>query len=97
MGQEVVARTRYLGKNKRAAAIFKLNQPLADIADAKLEKQAGEHWRGGGTILRSAVLGYETWLLAIVNNDTTPEDVFRLSTLPSVELIHCALPYTLEA
>lgn len=95
MGQEVVARTRYLGKNKRAAMIFKLPQACDEIASAKLEKQAGEHWRSGGTILRTAVLGEETWLLAIVNNDTTSEDAFRLSTNPALELIHCDLPYTL--
>lgn len=95
MGQEVVARTRYLGKNKRAAMIFKLTQACDDIESAKLEKQVGEHWRSGGTILRSAVLSEETWLLAIVNNDTTAEDVFRLSTNPALELIHCDLPYTI--
>ena len=95
MGQEVVARTRYLGRNKRAAMIFRLPAACNEIADAKLEKQAGEHWRSGGTILRAAVLGEETWLLAVVNNDTTSEDSFRLSTNPALELIHCDLPYTL--
>ena len=95
MGQEVVARTRYLGRNKRAAMIFKLPEACDEIATAKLEKQAGEHWRSGGTILRAAVLGEETWILAVVNNDTTPEDSFRLSTNPALELIHCDLPYTL--
>ena len=95
MGQEVVARTRYLGRNKRAAMIFKLPAACDEIATAQLEKQAGEHWRSGGSILRAAVLGEETWLLAIVNNDTTPEDSFRLSTNPALELIHCELPYTL--
>ncbi|GGF75467.1 CAF17-like 4Fe-4S cluster assembly/insertion protein YgfZ [Alteromonas lipolytica] len=95
MGQEVVARTRYLGKNKRAAMIFKLDGAVTDINGAVLEKQAGEHWRSGGTILRAAVLGNETWLLAIVNNDTTDADAFRLSSIPSSELIHCDLPYTL--
>lgn len=95
MGQEVVARTRYLGKNKRAAMIFKLPEAVTDIAAAGLEKRAGEHWRSGGTILRTAVLGEETWILAIVSNDTSTDDAFRLTTNPAIELIHCDLPYTL--
>ncbi|NVK54626.1 MAG: glycine cleavage system protein T [Alteromonadaceae bacterium] len=101
MGQEVVARTRYLGKNKRAAMVFKLNTALSSVQTTndeavQLEKQAGEHWRSGGTILQLAELGEETWILAIVNNNTTFDDVFRLSTFTSAELIHCDLPYTLD-
>ncbi|MDC8832744.1 CAF17-like 4Fe-4S cluster assembly/insertion protein YgfZ [Alteromonas gilva] len=105
MGQEVVARTRYLGKNKRAAMVFKLDTAIAAEASSgaaaadgaiQLEKQAGEHWRSGGTILQLAELGEETWILAIVNNNTSADDAFRLSTFTAAELIHCDLPYTLD-
>lgn len=96
MGQEVVARTRYLGRNKRAAYIFRVDEPLEDIASKQLEKQLGEHWRGGGTILNAATLGDESWILAVLSNDTTTEDVFRLAENPASQLIPVDLPYTLE-
>lgn len=96
MGQEVVARTRYLGKNKRAAYIFKANSQMNDVENASLEMAIGDHWRTGGTILRYACLANETWLLAIVNNTTSQQDKFRLSTFPDITLIHGELPYTLE-
>ncbi len=96
MGQEVVARTRYLGRNKRAAYIFRTKQAVDNIEQKQLEKQLGENWRGGGTVLKAATLGQESWILAVLSNDTTAEDTFRLAENPDVRLIHCDLPYRLE-
>lgn len=96
MGQEVVARTKYLGKNKRAAFIFRVPEALQLSDDALLEKELAGNWRRGGAIIRSATLSEETWLMAVLNNDTSEEDVFRVKgkALPTFS---CEpLPYSIE-
>lgn len=70
MGQEVVARTKYLGKNKRAAFILKCDSDCLAEAGDLLEIQVGENWRRGGTVIRSALFNGETWLLAVLSNDS---------------------------
>ncbi len=96
MGQEVVARTRYLGKNKRAAYVFCVPEVLTVEAETQLEKQLGENWRRGGAVIRHAQLGSETWLMAILNNDTTEQDVFRVKDTSSPVFTCRSLPYSVE-
>jgi len=96
MGQEVVARTKYLGKNKRGAFIFRLGAGVPLPADAMVEKKIGENWRRGGAVIRSAILGEETWLLAVLNNDTENEDIFRLASAHEYEFSIQPLPYIVE-
>ncbi|QCZ93021.1 tRNA-modifying protein YgfZ [Salinimonas iocasae] len=96
MGQEVVARTRYLGKNKRAAYVFCVPASLSVEPDAMLEKQLGENWRRGGAIIRCAKLGHETWLMAVLNNDTSEQDVFRIKDTSSPTFSCQPLPYSVE-
>ena len=79
MGQEVIARTRYLGKNKRAALVFQWPEATNTQIGATVEKQLGEHWRNAGTIIRCATLGNETWVMAIVANDTQLDEQHRLA------------------
>lgn len=100
MGQEVVARTRYLGRNKRAAYALKattqsLPATSLDIG-VKVDKQLGENWRSGGTVLRSAILGEEVWVLAVLANDTEASAVFRLSGTEQPEFHVEPLPYVLN-
>lgn len=56
MGQEVVARTKFLGKNKRATFLLAGNIPgdLAVNAGDNIEIQIGESWRRGGVVVRAA-------------------------------------------
>lgn len=96
MGQEVVARTRFLGKNKRAAFIFSVDTALPVDDSHTLEKQLGENWRRGGSVIRCATLGEQTWLLAVANNDTQPDEVFRLKDWPDYQFSPKPLPYTIE-
>lgn len=96
MGQEVVARTKYLGKNKRAT--FILHGALSDKAQAgaQLEMQVGENWRRGGVIIRSASVEQQTWLLAVLPNDTEQAAVLRLKDAPEQSFTVDELPYELE-
>ncbi|MFQ3206405.1 MAG: folate-binding protein YgfZ [Glaciecola sp.] len=99
MGQETVARTKFLGRNKRASYIL-IHQGV-DISEAlnpgdALEKQAGDNWRSGGTILQSAVLDDKTVVFGVLANDTQTGDVLRLKALPEHTFEVSALPYKLD-
>ena len=106
MGQEVVARTKFLGRNKRASFILKSDELLADssiAAGKSLEKQAGDNWRSGGTILRGSSLHQDaqphvngTWLLAVLANDTQVGDVLRLKEFPEHQFTVQSLPYEIQ-
>lgn len=96
MGQEVVARTKFLGKNKRAAFILKSSHGVHVTPGEILEAPAGDNWRRGGTVLRAADLNKETWLLAVVANDTEIGSKMRLKEQPETVFTVQSLPYSLE-
>ena len=96
MGQEVVARTRFLGKNKRAAFSFKLEGKVDVTPGDALEKQLGENWRVAGKIIDVAILDNETWFIAVLSNDTTSEDLHRLAENDAITCYPNALPYSIE-
>ncbi len=96
MGQEVVARTRFLGKNKRAAYPFKLNESVTISAKESLEKQLGDNWRLAGNIISSATLANETWLMAVLSNDTQSQDLHRLTGNHEITCYPIDLPYDVE-
>lgn len=97
MGQEVVARTKYLGKNKRAA--YRLfSEGVHTIASGdNLECQVGENWRPAGTILRNAATKNQTWLLAVLAFDTEIGANLRLKSNPSVFFTVLPQPYEVES
>ncbi|MFC3094740.1 hypothetical protein DRW07_12350 [Alteromonas sediminis] len=93
LGQETVARTRYLGKNKRQCYIVK-SQPLhQDLSKpgTPVEMRMGENWRKSGTIIYSACLANEAWSLCVMPNDLTPDAELRIQ--PNFDLSIVALPY----
>ncbi|MBU2877850.1 tRNA-modifying protein YgfZ [Aliiglaciecola lipolytica] len=96
MGQEVVARTKYLGKNKRAAFILKSENTTSVLAGDILEAKMGDNWRRSGTVLRSASLEHGTCVLAILPNDTTAEQIFRAKDTPEQLFTLQPLPYNLD-
>lgn len=93
MGQEVVARTKYLGKNKRAAFILSANDKVTSCAGDLLEMQIGENWRRAGTVLRAASLSDQTWLLAVLPNDLDMTQKLRLKDNPEQTFTLQPLPY----
>jgi folate-binding protein YgfZ len=96
MGQEVVARTKYLGRNKRAGFILKAESSYADLTGELLEYQIGENWRPGGKILRSGVQAQQTWIFAVLANDTQVDSTFRIKSAPDKLFVIQALPYNLQ-
>ncbi len=99
MGQETIARTKFLGRNKRAAFVLigkPVDSSISFDSAMPLEKQAGENWRSGGTVLRSASADNCSMLLAVLANDTQIGDVLRLKAFPEQKFEVQALPYTLD-
>jgi folate-binding protein YgfZ len=79
MGQETVARTRYLGKNKRAlfTATLKANNLQAKKVESghAVYLRMGEHWRKSGTVVNVAQQDDTVWLSIVLPNDVLPNDV----------------------
>lgn len=99
MGQEVVARTKFLGKNKRATFLLQAsNTELSDVpAGHNIEVQIGDSWRRGGVIVRSALSqSNHLRLLAVMPNDTIPGLVVRLKGT-NTELTVMPMPYELSS
>ena len=95
MGQEVVARTKYLGKNKRAGFILHSQQSIAMQQGDVLEYAIGENWRRAGTVLNHAQYADESWCIAVLPNDLDSQTVLRLKAQPEVTLSIVPTPYTL--
>ena len=97
MGQEVVARTKYLGKNKRAGYILQCEALVSIAAGELLEIQVGDNWRRGGQVLSSGQCDGHTYLFAVLPNDTEIDVPLRLKSQPDIIATTQALPYSLDA
>lgn len=99
MGQETIARTKFLGRNKRAAYILSRRDTTTSaeiVTGMPLEKQAGDNWRSGGTVLQSAELDGKKLILGVLANDTQTGDVLRLKEVPELQFEVSALPYNID-
>jgi folate-binding protein YgfZ len=93
LGQEVVARTHYLGKNKRATYILNSEQPLTCESGEIVEQQVGDNWRRSGTVLNHANYADCAWLLAVLPNNVEADSCFRLKSSPDTLLSLYPLTY----
>ena len=100
LGQETVARMKYLGKNKRALFalssenVTELNNPIS--AGDILEKQLGENWRKAGDVLASYQADNQINIQAVLASDVAEDTLFRLKTQPEVIFSVNQLPYSLN-
>ncbi|SQI35968.1 tRNA-modifying protein ygfZ [Leminorella richardii] len=96
-GQEMVARAKYRGANRRAMYWLEgkaLTQPA--VGD-ELELQLGENWRRTGTVLSSVRLTDDSLRLqAVLNSDLEHDAVLRVRDDATSQLAICPLPYSLE-
>lgn len=89
MGQETVARAKYLGKNKRRLYLLGCPHSVKIAIGSRLKFLTGENWKNTGTVLSSATMQHETLVLAILPNDFNVNDqlniedsVFNIQPLP---------------
>lgn len=94
-GQEMVARAKFRGANKRAMFTLIGHSRHVPVAGDAAERQLGENWRRTGTILAAVRLSDDRVLVQIVmNNDTEEEAVFRIREDEESRLSLFPLPYS---
>ncbi|PIF20709.1 tRNA-modifying protein YgfZ [Candidatus Pantoea floridensis] len=95
-GQEMVARAKFRGANKRA--LYWLAGSASKVPDVggSLELQMGDKWRRTGTVLTGVQLDDgSVWVQVVMNNDLEPESVLRVEGDESGKLTIQPLPYSL--
>lgn len=95
-GQEVVARAKFLGKNKRAMYHLQAEHSQNIDVGLDLELAVGENWRRIGTVVRSAQHDGRLSVLAVLPNDTESNHQFRLKDNHQLSFSMASLPYTLD-
>ena len=95
-GQEMVARAKFRGANKRAMWYLAGTASRVPEAGEDLELKMGENWRRTGTVLAAVQLDDGRLLAQVVmNNDMEPDNVFRVRDDANTLSIE-PLPYSLE-
>lgn len=95
-GQEMVARAKFRGANKRALYWLAGKGSRVPAAADDLELQLGENWRRTGTVLAASQLADGTlWVQAVLNNDLEADSTLRLREDAGGELGIMPLPYSL--
>lgn len=96
-GQEMVARAKFRGANKRALRLLAGSASRVPDAGEDLELQMGENLRRTGTILAAGLLEEGRLVVqAVMNNDLEPDSVLRVRDDASSKLALEPLPYSLE-
>lgn len=97
-GQEMVARAKFRGANKRALYWLEGKAGRVPLAAEDLELQLGENWRRTGTVLAAGKLGDgRLWVQAVLNNDLDADSKLRVRDDAASQLTIKPLPYSLEA
>lgn len=95
-GQEMVARAKYRGANKRALYWLQGSASRVPQAGEDLELKLGENWRRTGTVLAAIQLNDGTLnVQAVLNNDLEADSVLRVRDDEGGMLTIQALPYSL--
>ena len=95
-GQEMVARAKFRGANRRALWYLAGKASRVPEAGEDLELKMGENWRRTGTVLAAVQLDDGRLLVqAVMNNDMEPDSVFRVRDDVNTLSIE-PLPYSLE-
>lgn len=95
-GQEMVARAKFRGANKRALWYLVGKASRVPEAGEDLELKMGDNWRRTGTVLAAVQLDDGRLLVqAVMNNDMEPDSVFRVREDVNTLSIE-PLPYSLE-
>jgi len=96
IGQEMVARMKYLGKNKRATYILTAHSEETPAAGSDIEVQLEQNWRRSGVVVNAVNIHGELSVLAVLPNDITPDDHLRLASDPETQFRVTPLPYSLN-
>lgn len=96
-GQEMVARAKFRGANKRALWSLAGSANRLPEAGEDLELKMGQNWRRTGSVLAAIRLDDDRVLIqAVLNNDLEADSMLRVRDDTSSELAIEPLPYSLE-
>ncbi|MGL9760071.1 MAG: tRNA-modifying protein YgfZ [Symbiopectobacterium sp.] len=96
-GQEMVARAKFRGTNKRALYWLAGTSLRVPEAGEDLELKTGENWRRTGTILAASQLSNGTlWVQAVLNKDLEADSVLSVRNAAESQLSLQPLPYSLS-
>jgi hypothetical protein len=96
IGQEMVARMKYLGKNKRATFILTAQSAETPAAGSDIEVQLEQNWRRSGVVINAVNIHGELAVLAVLPNDISPDAQLRLASEPETRFSIQPLPYSLN-
>jgi folate-binding protein YgfZ len=95
-GQEMVARAKFRGANKRALYWLAGKASKVPEVGGSMELQMGDKWRRTGTVLSGVQLDDgSVWVQVVMNNDLEPDSVLRVEGDESGKLTIQPLPYSL--
>ncbi|QTF09933.1 tRNA-modifying protein YgfZ [Brenneria izadpanahii] len=95
-GQEMVARAKYRGANKRALYWLAGQAGRVPEAGEDLELRLGDNWRRTGTVLAACRLQNESvWVQAVLNNDLEADSTLRVREDADGKLAIQPLPYAI--
>ncbi|MFB6434893.1 MAG: tRNA-modifying protein YgfZ [Candidatus Malihini olakiniferum] len=97
IGQEIVARAKFRGANKRALYWLAGTSSRVPEAGEDLELRMGKNWRRTGKILAAFPLSDSIlWVQAVLNNDLEADSVLRIRDAKESHLTLQPLPYSLS-
>lgn len=96
IGQEMVARTKYRGINKRAMYLLTGDTNNTPTAGATVEIALEQNWRRAGVVVNAVNIAGQLQLLAVLPNDISDTDQFRLADDEQTGLKLQPLPYTIS-
>lgn len=96
MGQEMVARMRYLGKNKRALFIAELDDVIALSPGQDVYREMSGNRRKSGKIIQSQSFDGRTVFQAVLPNDTELTETIYLNEENNTSATLRPLPYSLK-
>ncbi|PVZ83040.1 tRNA-modifying protein YgfZ [Serratia sp. S1B] len=95
-GQEMVARAKFRGANKRAMYWLAGNGNVVPQAGDELELRLGDNWRRTGTVLAASHLADGAlWVQVVMNNDLAAASELRVRGEANSQLSIKSLPYSL--
>lgn len=95
-GQEMVARAKYRGANKRALYWLAGQASRVPEAGDDLELRLGNNWRRTGTVLAACRLHDQSvWVQAVLNNDLEGDSTLRVREDTDGKLAIQPLPYAI--
>lgn len=97
LGQETVARMKYLGKNKRALFSLQGHAKKPIEAGNIIETQLGDNWRKAGDVITHYLAEDNTiYIQAVLNNDIQNDTQLRIKGDEDSYLVVANLPYTIS-